>query len=501
MPTQAVERIASQIGTLAPEATLQLWAARREQQRRVSFETRIFDLMRTLATVDAANLDAALAPTLETLGSSLEADRVLFFDATSSPNTFAARGLWNPCGDRLEKLQAAASIDLERLPDQGCGLRAGELQRLAGMPCLGALDGQAASRTHDRWLSVRATLYIPCLSPAGLLGFFAVEGGIAASRWGGRILDRAELVGHQFAALLERRRLSQELSETRMRQSHEERLETLGRVASGVAHDFNNVLTAILGYADLLEMELDEKGDGRRELGEIREAATRAAGLVEQVLGFGRVRQEGIQSVALADCVTDVQGMLERVLGDRIELRLDLEASAAPHAAGAARVRIDRGGFERALLNLASNARAALADVEEDPSFSVSLRKITIDAEGRDTTAVGSAPVLGVRVGEHMRLTARDNGCGIEPALLSKIFEPFYTTKQSSGGTGLGLSTTAEVLRESRGGIRVESAPGEGAVFHLYFPVSEPDATNRPLSAKRGASRKGARLDPRSACV
>lgn len=105
------------------------------------------DLIRTPATVDAANLDAALAPTLETLGLSPEADRVLFFDASPSPDTFAARGLWNPCGDRLEESDAFSSIDLDRLSDQGRGLR-------AGSPSSGQLDGHRASGAHDCWLPV-----------------------------------------------------------------------------------------------------------------------------------------------------------------------------------------------------------------------------------------------------------------------------------------------------------------------------------------------------------
>jgi signal transduction histidine kinase len=261
-------------------------------------------------------------------------------------------------------------------------------------------------------------------------------------------------------------------------------------VAGGVAHDLNNVLTAIVGYSDLLALELAEGGTGEGELAEIRAAADRAGELVEQVLSFARPRARRVESIDLSERVRRLEGMIGRVLGDDIELDLDLETDHDP-APSAARmadpgfVRIDPAHLERALLNLASNAKASLEGRPEPGRFRIATRRVLVDRDGRDGQAPQSAPICGVAEGWHVRLTARDNGCGMEPALTRRIFEPFFTTRGQTGGTGLGLATIAEVVRESRGGIRVESAPGEGTAFHLYFPISSSASARKPAATPR----------------
>ncbi len=486
MPTHAIDRT----GTLAPEASLQLAAEYLETQRLDKMDRRIADLLRSYATAEPLDLDLTLAPTLEDLGLSLEADRVQLFFAngesgqipTSDGNTFELRGAWRPTGDRLEETDSVTSIDLDCLPDQGRGLRAGRVQRSTGMPTPLRESLRSTSPSAPGWSPARATLYLPCLSPCGLLGFFAVEGGLTTSRWGATMLDRGALIGSQFAMVLDRYRQACELDAMRVRDGRNERLETLGRVAGGVAHDFNNVLTAILGYADLLEIELADNGQGQIELGEIRDAAMRAAEVVEQVLSFGRTRSDGVRSVDLGDCLTGLRSMILRVLGEGIALELDLESVCSEEEAS--QVRIDPGRLERVLLNLASNARAALVDITEDRRFSLSVRRVTIDLDRRDTSSHALGPVAAVNAGDHIRLTASDNGCGMDSSLTAKIFEPFFTTKETSGGTGFGLATTAEILRESNGGIRVESVVGEGSAFHLYFPIAA-SATHKGEPATR----------------
>ncbi len=473
----------------------------REAERLRRFDARLGELARGYATLPALDLKAALMPALEVLGSGLEADRVRFFSANlfsamnpnSNADLFDAMGTWRSSPDGSERSESPASVDLDRFSDGGRGLRAGRAQWLpaiASDPEHAEPVGLRARRAaRVRSAPVRKILHLPCLSSAGLLGFFAVEGGGSAAHWVPSIVERAELAGVHFAMVLDRYRLARELDVIRVRQGHHERLETLGRVASGVAHDFNNVLTAILGNTDLLEMELVGAGESHVELSEIRKAAARAADLVENVLSFGRPRPVGARSVDLADCVRRLRSMIERVVGDGIALELDLESiSSSGSEEEVPRVRIDPGRFERVLLNLASNARAALADVDHDPRFAVSLRRVTIDAEGREVTTSGSEAVFGLSAGEHIRLTSRDNGCGMDEARIARIFEPFFTTKQACGGTGLGLSTVVEVLRECGGGIRVESAPGEGAAFHLYFSIARPEerAVESPFGLSPG---------------
>lgn len=152
-------------------------------------------------------------------------------------------------------------------------------------------------------------------------------------------------------------------------------------------------------------------------------------------------------------------------------------------------MRIDRAKLERVLLNLASNARAALDGGPAPARFQISTRRVFIDRNGREAGEPACDSIPGLREGEHLRLTARDNGCGMQPALTGRIFEPFFTTREKVGGTGLGLATIAEVVRKSQGGIRVESAPGEGTAFHLYFPLATSASADSPAATPRLDSR------------
>ncbi|MGY8736585.1 MAG: sensor histidine kinase, partial [bacterium] len=216
-----------------------------------------------------------------------------------------------------------------------------------GPPSLGA--GVARG-----WQVARSTLFIPCPGEDGLFGFFEVHAAASGPIESEAAIDRAALAARVLGAAFDRANLRAELTSLHQDQKRGTRLETLGRVASSVAHDFNNVLTAILGYADLLEMEIEDTGKGQSELGEIRQAATRAAKLVDQVLTFGRTRTAGDESVDLAETIECLGGMLRQVLGEGIALDFDW-LERAP------KVELDRARFGPALMNLASNARGALA--------------------------------------------------------------------------------------------------------------------------------------------
>jgi len=326
------------------------------------------------------------------------------------------------------------------------------------------------------------------MGAAGLLGLLCIEGGAAARIDLPAVLGRVERVARLAAGFLDRLRLSRALAATRTRHERDERLSTLGRVASSVAHDFNNVLTAILGYADLLELDLPARSPGHTELHEIREAASRGAELVEQVLGFGRTRTQGGEPVDVDALLARLQSMLARVAGRDVVVEIVPPEAGRPDA----RVEVDPGRLEHVLLNLASNARDAIAERGEGRGrFSLATRVVEVDATGRESGAKrGDGPTsASLAAGRYLRITASDDGCGLPERHARRVFEPFFTTKAPGAGTGLGLATTAELMRDAHGAIRVESAPGEGSAFHLYFPlvetcvrVSSPDAVCRPPS-------------------
>ncbi len=346
-------------------------------------------------------------------------------------------------------------------------------------PLEGALESATQSVVAPIWSSARTVLLVPCVGPGAagsteLLGLFVVEAGLAASTWSQASIEQARLVGTLVAGALERHRLHRELARLRGRREHEQGLEILGRVAGSVAHDFNNVLTAILGYAELLEMDLAERGNEAPELREIREAALRASELVEQVLCLGRTGRCDPRPLDLSSFLEKLGSMIERIVGTDIVVELDLADGLDP-------VEVDAGRLERAVLNLASNARAAIGKGPKGAGhFDLSTRMVRVDADGSETPGtpgvnegvVGSGSKLAE--GRYVRLTARDDGCGIPPDVRNRIFESFYTTRPEEGGTGLGLASVLEFVESAGGAIRVESAPGAGTAFHLYLPVEAP---------------------------
>jgi signal transduction histidine kinase len=508
MPRQAIKRTVEGAGRSDPEGSLQVWAEHRQGQRLDRFDAWISDFSRQAFSPATFESDRVMSDALGGLGRGMQADRVVFY----SPSEISGSGRGNPDRQRFapisswsptfEDLGASTNEPLLTIDTQGelgRSLFAGRSHCTVGPLGLG---GSLWERVPTTSWAVRATLYVPCFSSAGCLGIFVIEAERGASRWNRSVVDRAEFVARLFTAVLDRVRLEGELDGLRGRQADKEGLCALGNMASGVAHDFNNVLTAILGYADLLEMELPEESDaaGRIELNEIRSAATRATDLVDQVLSFGRIRERGVQSIDPSETLSGLEGMLRRIVGNRVTVNIDVNSRKGPDGPSAAmRVAFDPGRFERVLLNLAANARDALEENTEDPRFELSTHRVRIDAQGFDSSRdeANLTPIPDLAPREYMRLTARDNGCGIESGSLERVFDRFYTTKAGTG-TGLGLAITTEFVRAGGGGIGVESALGEGSSFHLYFPLisacdtvqserrSHSRATNAPRSDSMG---------------
>lgn len=470
---------------------MQRWPQHGEACRQVTFDALLEDLSATLTRLPAKDREPALAAAAEMLGRGIGAEQVCFYQPSQTPGRL----------DRVEHgsralapaSQTAAWIDLDRLPHRGEELRAGRTEQSVGVQQIGSRRRSPAGQSDFAgWALARSTLFVPCMGPDGLLAVACIEGSSASSGWSGTAVGRARLVGCLVANFLERHRLAGELDALRTCRGHDDRLETLGRVASSVAHDFNNILTAILGYTDLLEMELSENAPGWTELDEIRSAATRAGDLVEQVLCFGRTRLGGVREIALDGMLADLGSMLQRVVGDGIEV-------AVSRGVEAATIRIDPGRLERVLLNLASNAREAIRErAAGSGHFALSTRMVVVGRDGCDPTDpdAQSHPIPELRAGRYVRLSASDDGCGVDPATAERIFEPFFTTRGATTGNGLGLATAAEVVREARGAIRVESTPGEGCTFHLYFP-----SETRAAPVVHSTSVASPRLDPHAACV
>jgi len=252
-----------------------------------------------------------------------------------------------------------------------------------------------------------------------------------------------------LAALLRRHWNEQQSLEAQLRQA--QKMEALGRLAAGVAHDFNNVLTAIGGYAELL-LSMLEKSDPRRDhVREILLASERAALLTGQLLAFSRQKATSFEVSDLRLLARDLEGLLTRMISSNVEIALEVGDEPAW-------VEANRGQIEQVLMNLAVNAQDAMPD---GGRLAIAISRSTVGSSA-------AARLLDLEPGPHVVLTVSDTGCGMDEETIDQIFEPFFTTKET--GTGLGLATSYGIVHQHRGTISVSSEPGEGTIFEIYLP-------------------------------
>jgi two-component system NtrC family sensor kinase len=255
---------------------------------------------------------------------------------------------------------------------------------------------------------------------------------------------------------------------------HAQKMEAVGQLAAGLAHDFNNILTIIHGHATMLGLQLGEAGSHAKSLEEIRGSTERAANLVRQLLTFSRKRAMHFRNVALDEVINSVSGMLRQLVGAQITVQTDCAPDLPP-------IHADRGMIEQILLNLALNARDAISKEGR-----VDIRAGAITLGDGDVEARPEA-----RRGRFVCLTISDTGCGIGPQAMDHLFEPFFTTKEVGKGTGLGLATVYGIVKEHQGWIEVQSQVGAGATFQCYFPVSEQAGGQPPQTGPKPPSRSG----------
>ncbi len=233
-----------------------------------------------------------------------------------------------------------------------------------------------------------------------------------------------------------------------------QKMQAIGQLAGGVAHDFNNLLTAISGHCDLLLMRHDPTDPEHADLMQIHQNTNRAASLVGQLLAFSRKQNLQFQSLNLRDTLADLGHLLNRLVGEKVELSLD-------HGSDLNLVRADKRQLEQVMMNLVVNARDAMPDGGVVQIKTSGLNLVT-------PTEMGSAVV---QPGEYVKISVIDQGEGIAPELIDKVFEPFVTTKRTGEGTGLGLSTVYGIVKQSGGYIFVDSVLGKGTKFDVILPA------------------------------
>ncbi len=250
-----------------------------------------------------------------------------------------------------------------------------------------------------------------------------------------------------------------------------QRLEAIGRFSGGVAHDFNNLLTVVLSCSEFLLEGSCDVNEQHEELLEIKKAGERAAALIRQLLAFSRRQVLDPRVLDLNELIDNMGKMLRRVIGEDIDLQIQLCAARSP-------VRADSGQLEQVVMNLAVNARDAMPHGG----------KLVIDVSNVDLDEAYGERYGQSRVGPHTLLSVRDTGEGMSADTLSRIFEPFFTTKEQGRGTGLGLATVYGIVKQSGGDIWVESKVGEGAVFKIYLPVSTAEIERAHAASPRSSN-------------
>ncbi len=272
--------------------------------------------------------------------------------------------------------------------------------------------------------------------------------------------------------LTERKRAEEQLKQA-------QRMEAIGRLAGGVAHDFNTLLNVMLGYSELLLTELPEGDERRERVLQIKNSGEAGAMLTKQLLAFSRKQAVAQEVLDLREVASKMTPILGRLLRDDIELTVKCCDEPCP-------VKVDPGQIQQLVLNLAANAGDAMPD---GGHLDIEVRAVELDE-----TYVQQHPTL--NVGSYAMLAISDSGTGMDAETVAHIFEPFFTTKESGKGTGLGLATVYGIAKRNGGDIWVYSEPGVGTIFKVFLPLSaEPVQKAEPVVVKAPGKRRKWRDD------
>ncbi|NBU84668.1 MAG: response regulator [Sphingomonadaceae bacterium] len=304
-----------------------------------------------------------------------------------------------------------------------------------------------------------------------LLGLFLLGGAARISR---RVKIDRSLAGRSEIALKPKRKPNTpmdlaDVDEAHLNEQfgHAARMQAIGQLAGGVAHDFNNVLTGILGQCDLMLMRHAPGDIDYDDIQQIKNNANRAAALTRQLLAFSRQQTLRPQVLQLPDIVAEISNLLTRLVGEKIDLIVKQGRNLGA-------IWADPGQLEQVIVNLAVNARDAMPEGGKLIIQTYAVKAAEVKASGNKFLPVT----------DYTALSVTDTGAGIDPKLMSKIFEPFFTTKDVGNGTGLGLSTVYGIVKQSGGHLFADSTPGQGSSFVIYLPVYAGAEVQSPAEAR-----------------
>ncbi|MEJ2052670.1 MAG: PAS domain S-box protein, partial [Calditrichaceae bacterium] len=267
--------------------------------------------------------------------------------------------------------------------------------------------------------------------------------------------------------------------EIQLRQTH--KMEAIGHLAGGVAHDFNNILTVINGHAELAQLMMTKRHRAYKHIDDVIRSAEKASNLIRQLLAFSRQQIIEPKSVDVNNIITSLDKMLHRIIGEDLQIISNL-AQDLPS------IKADPGQIEQVLMNLIINARDAIL---ENPNQKAE-KLIVIETSEAHISESYAKENLDTKAGDYILISIKDNGKGMDQATIDRIFDPFFTTKEQGKGTGLGLATVFGIVKQNEGHILVDSKPGKGTIIKVYWPYAEleemPDEDETLSELKIGGS-------------
>ena len=423
-------------------------------QYRVNLEKLITSISTHFINLASEDINPEINLALKQIGSFAETDRSFIFKFIESGGRVENTHLW--CAEGI----AVPHTLLEEtpVPDLPWFYNKINRQEVVSIPDVARLPPEAeAEKKAFSSRGIKSLLCVPMVYGGNLIGFLGFDSSGKEKDWSEEVVALLTIIGEIFAHALERLWVEGEKKklEEQLRQS--QKMEAIGRLAGGVAHDFNNMLTGIIGYADLLLLSLTRDHPLIGKVEEIKKAGKRAASLTQQLLAFSRKQMLQPKVLDLNLVVNDLKKMLQRLIGEDIELETHLEPSLF-------RVKVDPNQMGQVLMNLVVNARDAMV---RGGKIAIETANVVLDQ------AYGRKKGVSLQPGPYVLLEVRDSGAGMDPETRSHIFEPFFTTKELGKGTGLGLSTVYGIIKQSGGYIWVDSQPECGTTFQIFLPQAE----------------------------
>ena len=425
-----------------------------ELKNRLTYEHLLFRL--SSMALNVPHLPQFQDECVAVMGQTLGVSRAYIFEHCYQNDTMSNVSEWcapdvSPQKDKLQGIPA------DSMPWWGQTLQAGQnicFANIEDIPDKGAREILRAQEILSIWVA-------PLFVHGRYFGFLGFDECTRHRQWPD---DEANLImsmSRIITGVIERKQVEAEQEKMQVQLSHAQKLESVGRLAGGVAHDFNNILTIIIGLCGLLLMRhTDESDRTTQDLRQIERAANRAADLTRQLLAFSRRQMLQPQLLDLNEIVTNMEKMLRLLIRDDIQLVTSLMVPLRP-------VYADPGQIEQVLMNLIVNARDAMPHGG----------RLTIKTAHENLDSLHAPLSNEFETGLYVTLIVSDTGIGMDAATREQIFDPFFTTKPEGQGTGLGLATVHGIVTQSKGYLTVDSQPGQGAIFKVYLPPAEEIAT------------------------